>query len=96
MKIADENSEFLLDRNTAFPNLQNIWERDWIQRVWAFQEVLLAANPVLCCGTKVSLLACIHIQRDFSRALKIHVQYPRYILNALLHLGWTTFFVDSN
>jgi hypothetical protein len=52
MKIADQNSEFLLDRNTAFPNLQNIWERDWIQRVWTFQEILLAANPVLCCGTR--------------------------------------------
>ena len=33
-------------------DLNDILEREWIRRIWAFQEILLASNPVVVCGTK--------------------------------------------
>src|SRR5258708_3256324 len=33
-------------------DLNDILEREWIRRIWAFQEILLASNPVIVCGAK--------------------------------------------
>jgi hypothetical protein len=33
-------------------NFDDLLGREWLQRVWTFQEIILACNPVLVCGSK--------------------------------------------
>jgi hypothetical protein len=36
----------------TYDDVSNILERDWIRRLWTYQEILLASNPVVVCGDK--------------------------------------------
>jgi hypothetical protein len=33
--------------------LDELFARDWIQRAWTFQELILSPNPVVLCGDKM-------------------------------------------
>ncbi|RDW57001.1 hypothetical protein BP6252_13919 [Coleophoma cylindrospora] len=33
-------------------DVNNILEREWIRRVWTYQEIMLASNPVIVCGDR--------------------------------------------
>jgi hypothetical protein len=35
---------------TSFDDLKNVFDRDWIRRIWTYQEVMLASNPIIVCG----------------------------------------------
>ena len=37
---------------TSSNNLNDVLERAWIGRMWTYQEILLASNPVVVCGNK--------------------------------------------
>ena len=41
------------DRRITGKALHDLLSREWIDRVWTFQEVLLSPVPVVCCGTKM-------------------------------------------
>ncbi|KAK8137540.1 heterokaryon incompatibility protein-domain-containing protein [Apiospora sp. TS-2023a] len=36
----------------TFQDLQDLLCRPWIERLWTYQEILLAANPVMVCGNR--------------------------------------------
>jgi hypothetical protein len=35
---------------TSFEDLRNLFDRDWIRRIWTYQELILASNPIIVCG----------------------------------------------
>lgn len=35
---------------TTFDDIDDLLHREWIRRIWTYQEVLLASNPVIVCG----------------------------------------------
>jgi hypothetical protein len=35
---------------SSYDDLSQLLDRDWINRVWTYQEILLASNPVVVCG----------------------------------------------
>jgi hypothetical protein len=34
----------------TYNDLEDLLSRDWIQRIWTYQEILLASNPIVVCG----------------------------------------------
>ncbi|KAE9364144.1 HET-domain-containing protein, partial [Stipitochalara longipes BDJ] len=36
----------------TYEDVSNILESDWIRRLWTYQEILLASNPIVVCGDK--------------------------------------------
>ena len=59
--------------------LKSIYSREWSNRVWTLQEILLTANPVLCCGTQ-SLPWSIFV---YSTLFIEHVSLPSYLPGGL-------------
>lgn len=37
---------------TTAEDLEELLTRDWINRIWTFQEIVLASNPVIVCGNR--------------------------------------------
>ncbi|KAF2804757.1 HET-domain-containing protein [Mytilinidion resinicola] len=35
---------------TTYQDIDDVLSREWITRIWTFQEILLASNPILVCG----------------------------------------------
>jgi len=71
-----------------FPShvLQEFFSREWAHRIWTLQEILLATNPVICCGTKLlpwrellhSLAFLQHSNRHFQITLPTEGCYRWY------------------
>jgi hypothetical protein len=36
---------------TSYADLADIFDREWIKRIWTYQDVLLAAHPIVVCGS---------------------------------------------
>jgi hypothetical protein len=36
--------------HTTLEDLANLLNRVWVERIWTYQEILLASNPVVVCG----------------------------------------------
>lgn len=45
-----ENETVPATGGTTYQDLENLLNRAWIQRVWTYQEILLANNPIVVCG----------------------------------------------
>jgi len=41
-------------RRPHYDGLMDVFDREWIRRIWTMQEVLLAHKPVLMCGNKTA------------------------------------------
>lgn len=61
-------------------NLDDIFGRLWITRLWTFQEVLLSGNIVIVCGTRAvpwfSLLLTLHFVETFDRQTAVIFEFP--------------------
>lgn len=42
---------------TSYADLADIFDREWVKRIWTYQEVLLAAHPIVVCSG-------LHLERD--------------------------------
>jgi hypothetical protein len=48
----------ILNRNsgrhqyTSMEDVNDVLQREWIRRMWTFQEILFASNPIMVCGDK--------------------------------------------
>jgi len=41
-----------VDESLCAGDLNQFYHREWIQRAWTFQELILASNPVILCSTR--------------------------------------------
>jgi hypothetical protein len=61
----------------AWADLRHLFAKDWVKRVWTYQEILLASHPVVVCGhahlswsdLKASLLFLRHVQSGQVRGI---------------------------
>lgn len=58
--------------NNCAHGLDDVLNRDWSNRIWTLQEILLAHNPILCCGTKT-------LQWDSLVYSILHIQGSGYV-----------------
>ncbi|KAM5364985.1 hypothetical protein ACJZ2D_011245 [Fusarium nematophilum] len=41
------------DARIRSPAMEALFTRQWASRVWTLQEIVLASNPIICCGSKI-------------------------------------------
>ncbi|KAI1870277.1 hypothetical protein JX265_006447 [Neoarthrinium moseri] len=46
-------------------HLDELLNREWIERAWTYQEIILASNPVIVCGNKTITWSCLQKGLDY-------------------------------
>ncbi|KAI1741664.1 heterokaryon incompatibility protein-domain-containing protein [Xylaria scruposa] len=75
---------FTLRQKPHFEGLQDILDRCWIKRLWTLQEVLLAKDAVIVCGTTTlpwfsMVLAMQYIQMNSPKSeIRLTLKAPRF------------------
>ncbi|KAF7510993.1 hypothetical protein GJ744_005539 [Endocarpon pusillum] len=47
------SSSYLAPEHPIVEGLQDLLCREWIRRIWTYQEIILAKNPVVICGDRM-------------------------------------------
>jgi hypothetical protein len=63
--------------SASFHDLNELLSQDWITRIWTYQEIILASNPIVVCGD-------MHLNWSQFALAMISIDYirPEYVFDA--------------